>query len=77
MRHDRLIVQPLVENSIYHGMEYMDGDGRIFIHAYVKEAALYIEIEDNGPGMTQEQVDEPCERDFEIRQRERLRHRLP
>ena len=54
----KLIVQPLVENSIYHGMEYMDGDGRIFIHAYVKEAALYIEIEDNGPGMTQEQVDE-------------------
>lgn len=54
----KLIVQPLVENSIYHGMEYMDGDGRIFIHAYVNEATLYIEIDDNGPGMTQEQVDE-------------------
>ena len=66
-----------VENSIYHGMEYMDGDGRIFIHAYVKEAALYIEIEDNGPGMTQEQVDENLREDFEIRKRERLRHRLP
>ena len=48
----------MLEKQVPAGMEYMDGDGRIFIHAYVKEAALYIEIEDNGPGMTQEQVDE-------------------
>lgn len=54
----KLIIQPLIENSIYHGMEYMDGDGRIYIRAYRKEDTLYIEIEDNGPGMTEAQVEE-------------------
>lgn len=54
----KLIIQPLIENSIYHGMEYMDGDGKISIRACIKEKILCIEIEDNGPGMTEEQVDE-------------------
>lgn len=54
----KLIIQPLIENSIYHGMEYMDGDGRIYIRAYRKGDTLYIEIEDNGPGMTEAQVEE-------------------
>ena len=25
----KLMLQPLVENAIYHGMEFMDGDGEI------------------------------------------------
>lgn len=54
----KLIIQPLIENSIYHGMEYMDGDGKIRIRAHRKEKILCIEIEDNGPGMTEEQVEE-------------------
>ena len=33
----KLIIQPLLENAIYHGMEYMDGDGEISVHAYVKD----------------------------------------
>lgn len=27
----KLMLQPLVENAIYHGMEFMDGDGEILI----------------------------------------------
>ncbi|MGO5051258.1 sensor histidine kinase [Lachnospiraceae bacterium LCP25S3_G4] len=53
----KLIVQPLVENSIYHGMEYMYGDGEIYVRAYKKDSMLWIEVEDNGPGMSKEQVD--------------------
>ncbi|HCR43286.1 MAG TPA: sensor histidine kinase [Ruminococcaceae bacterium] len=52
----KLIVQPLVENSIYHGIEYMD-NGEIDIKAYRRGDDLYIDVIDNGPGMPQEQVD--------------------
>lgn len=52
----KLIIQPLIENAIYYGMEYMDGDGEIYIRAYTKEDDLFIEVEDNGPGMPPEQV---------------------
>ena len=53
----KLIVQPLVENAIYHGMEFMDGDGEIYIRAYRKDGDLYIDVVDNGLGMPQEQAD--------------------
>lgn len=33
----KLMLQPLVENAIYHGMEYMDGDGEIFVRAWQEE----------------------------------------
>ena len=52
----KLSVQPLVENSIYHGLEFMDGDGEISIRAYQRDTNLVIEVEDNGPGMTKEQI---------------------
>lgn len=52
----KLIVQPLVENSIYHGMEFMD-DGFIKVEAYCLGEDLLIDVIDNGPGMPQEQAD--------------------
>ena len=27
----KLMLQPLVENAIYHGMEFMDGDGEVCV----------------------------------------------
>ena len=53
----KLIIQPLIENAIYYGMEYMDGDGEIYVRAYTKEQDLFIEVEDNGLGMQKEQVE--------------------
>lgn len=53
----KLIVQPIVENAIYHGMEGMYGDGEIIIRAYTKEKDLYISIKDNGMGMQPEQAE--------------------
>lgn len=53
----KLIIQPIVENAIYHAMDYMMGDGEISIRAYRYEEIVYIDIEDNGPGMTREQID--------------------
>lgn len=53
----KLIIQPLIENAIYYGMEYMDGDGEIHIRAYTRGDDIYIEVEDNGLGMPEEQVE--------------------
>lgn len=53
----KLIIQPLIENAIYHGMEYMSGDGDILVKSYIKNNELYIDIIDNGLGMPQEVAD--------------------
>lgn len=52
----KLMLQPLVENAIYHGMEFMDGDGEILVKVEKQEEELLFTIEDNGLGMTREQV---------------------
>ena len=52
----KLILQPLVENAIYHAMEYMDGDGVITIRGYRTDDDVYLEVSDNGLGMTTEKV---------------------
>lgn len=53
----KLIIQPLLENAIYHAIDYMDEDGEISITAYKSGEEVFIDIEDNGPGMSSEQVD--------------------
>ncbi len=53
----KLMLQPLVENAIYHGVEGMDGDGEILVKAFLERETLVFLIRDNGLGMTAEQVD--------------------
>lgn len=53
----KLIVQPLVENSIHHGLESMDEDGEIRVKAYIRGRDLFIDVTDNGLGMPKEQAD--------------------
>lgn len=48
-----LLIQPLVENSIKHGILPMESvDGKIEINIYEKDSNLYIEVKDNGIGFT-------------------------
>ena len=47
----KLVVQPLLENAIYHGMASAEDDGRIRVAAYVEGEDLVIDVEDNGLGM--------------------------
>ncbi|WP_409342645.1 histidine kinase [Paenibacillus sp. MBLB4367] len=44
----KVIMQPLVENSILHGIGKMDGEGEVWIGIQVSEGTLLISIEDNG-----------------------------
>jgi len=53
----KLMLQPLVENAIYHGMEFMDGDGEIVVEAWKDGEDLYFRVSDNGLGMTKQQVE--------------------
>lgn len=52
----KLIVQPLLENAIYYGVEGMDGDGEINVRGYRKGKDIYIEVQDNGLGMPEHMV---------------------
>ena len=52
----KLVIQPLLENAIYYGMEYMDGDGEIEVRGYRSGRDVYIEVRDNGLGMPRETV---------------------
>ncbi|MHA6483446.1 sensor histidine kinase [Paenibacillus sp. strain BS8-2] len=51
----RLILQPIIENAIVHGIEAKEGDGLIRIAGYLESGKWRIVIEDNGPGMTEEE----------------------
>ena len=53
----KLIVQPILENAIYHGMEFMDGEGEITVHGYEKDGDIYIEVSDNGMGIPEETIE--------------------
>lgn len=53
----KLIIQPLLENAIYYGVEAMDGDGEILVMGYEKDGDIYIDVVDNGIGMPPEQVE--------------------
>lgn len=54
----KLILQPLVENSFYHGLNYCTAGDNITIQAKRDSTILYITVSDNGQGMTQEVLDE-------------------
>lgn len=54
----RLIIQPLVENSIIHGIEPMIGTGKIVISGQIDEGTARLAVEDNGVGLTQEKLHE-------------------
>lgn len=50
----KLIVQPILENAIYHGMSGVEDDGEISVTAYREEGDLVIDVADNGLGMPPE-----------------------
>jgi len=52
-----MVLQPLVENAIKHGVDRkMDGRGTITISASLRPGTVQLSIQDNGPGMDEEQV---------------------
>ncbi|WP_379129378.1 histidine kinase [Paenibacillus sp. sgz500958] len=50
----KLILQPIVENALYHGIEMMPDEGFISIRAELADKNVVITVRDNGLGMSQE-----------------------
>ncbi|MCD7744480.1 MAG: sensor histidine kinase [Lachnospiraceae bacterium] len=50
----KLILQPLVENSLYHGLNYCSKGNLIAIHASISDSILYLNVQDNGQGMSED-----------------------
>lgn len=52
----KLILQPIVENAFYHGLNYCTTGNYIQLSAKVVDHLLYIMVSDNGKGMSKEQL---------------------
>ena len=52
----KLTLQPLVENAIYHGIKYKRAKGKILIRGREDGGDIVISVEDDGIGMTEEQL---------------------
>ena len=57
-RLPKLTLQPVVENSIYHGIERKIGKGHLIIKISVTDSRLIIKVSDDGLGMEKEKVRE-------------------
>ena len=53
-----MILQPIVENAVNHGIREMAGAGRITLKVYRKDDSVCISISDNGKGISQETIDQ-------------------
>lgn len=52
----KLLVQPLLENAIYHGVEKLRRNGIITIRTSLNKNIVNIEVEDNGVGIKEEDL---------------------
>ena len=54
----KLLLQPLVENALYHGIKEKRGGGRITVRVKTEGALMCFTVTDTGKGMTPEQLKE-------------------
>lgn len=57
MEMPSMILQPVVENCVNHGIREMAGEGRIWLSVYRIDDVVCISVKDNGIGMSQETID--------------------
>ena len=52
----RVVLQPLIENAIYHGIKPLTNKGLLTIRGYLNGETAELSVEDNGLGMTPEEL---------------------
>jgi two-component system LytT family sensor kinase len=69
-----MILQPLVENSLKHGLQAKVGGGQLLIRSTRRQSHVILEVIDNGLGMTEDRLAEATESGIGLRNvNERLR----
>jgi two-component system sensor histidine kinase YesM len=53
----KLMLQPIVENAIIHGIASAEHGGLVLIRVYEEQKELRLEVRDNGKGMSNEQIE--------------------
>lgn len=53
----KLMLQPLVENALYHGLNYCTTGDTIEILGRLEDGLIYLNVNDNGKGMSQETLE--------------------
>lgn len=52
----KIVLQPLIENAIYHGIKPKEGKGTIWIRGYSESENVILEVSDDGVGMQGEVI---------------------
>ena len=60
---NKITLQPIIENAIYHGIDRMVDEGKINIGIHQKGDRIIFTVEDNGVGMTEEQCEKILHKD--------------
>lgn len=63
----RLLIQPILENAIVHGIEEKLDKGHILVAARREDEDLYIQIMDDGVGMTEETMSHILREDYSMK----------
>ena len=50
----KLVLQPIIENAIYHGLKYKESKGMILVKGYRQGDNAVLEVKDDGVGMDEE-----------------------
>ena len=58
----KILLQPIVENAIYHGIRPLEGTGRVIISAARYEANIVLQVEDNGVGFNIDEAQEEVQK---------------
>lgn len=50
----KLVLQPIIENAIYHGLKYKESKGLLIIKGFMKDDNAVLQVIDDGVGMDEE-----------------------
>lgn len=53
----KLVLQPIIENAIYHGLKYKESRGLLCVRGFMKNGNAVLQVIDDGVGMDQETLD--------------------